>query len=447
MRRRRNPFSAKVTSWGQAEMAARDAMEEERPGWRERVIEIIGQVSDADLGGMLVDLTQNILNADHVKWAKRAGVRDKVSPVTASRRIDEWNVIGLSQRTVKAPSGWLAAVIIDTRIVIENDDLLQFMFKDATARVGAGSLLGAAYELVFDPADWLARQRKIPADQLRNEISSPRTRIGRQRIPVIKNPSFQPGDRVVVNWNGAMGVVVDGREYVEQVRADRGDAAAARAQRDVDRGDRLYIRSSGSVRGHVGFDPRGEHEVFAKGEIFFVSPSEASFVENPSDDTNPDRERAVEKYEEFNRYEPKKVGDFPGSFKIPARVHRVGDAKWVTYRSGKVDPASLRLPKKAVDYIHEHDAGVSLYVPTGELDTDVPSWLTDCHALVKLGTCLGYGFVHESGAESEGQARSPYPELYTTPDGHALVVVQDKQKILAMMWGGSLGVEGRGIVG
>jgi hypothetical protein len=49
------------------------------------------------------------------------------------------------------------------------------------------------------------------------------------------------------------------------------------------------------------------------------------------------------------------------------------------------------------------------------------------------------------GREAEG--RAPLPDLCCTPDGKCLLVVQGKRKVLAMMWGGALGVFARGIDG
>ena len=66
---------------------------------------------------------------------------------------------------------------------------------------------------------------------------------------------------------------------------------------------------------------------------------------------------AVKKYVEFHRYDPKKIV-IGSDFEIPDRVYRGGKAKWVAYRSGKVDPSTMRKPKNPVNYIHEHDAGV-----------------------------------------------------------------------------------------
>ncbi len=159
---------------------------------------------------------------------------------------------------------------------------------------------------------------------------------------------------------------------------------------------------------------------------------------------------AVAKYQEFHRYEPKQIGAFPVSFHIPRVVYRAGKAKWVTYRSAKVDPETLRKPRTPIDYIHEHDAGVVTYMVNhkdadGE-EVDVPERF-QVDALVRLGICLGFCFEDLDGEKSEVQSRRPMPDLYTTPDGKCLLVVQSRQKVLAMTWGGALGVFARGIDG
>lgn len=168
---------------------------------------------------------------------------------------------------------------------------------------------------------------------------------------------------------------------------------------------------------------------------------ERGYARNPAIDQD-DVDAAQAKYVEFHRYDPRRLEEL-GNLEIPARVRKLGAAKHVLYRSAKVDPSTLRKPKRPVSYIHEHDAGVNAYATDGELDTDVPREFTSVTALVKLGKCLG--FALRDGTEAEGT--NPLPDLACTPDGKCLLVIQDKRQVLAMMWGGALGVFARGIDG
>lgn len=159
---------------------------------------------------------------------------------------------------------------------------------------------------------------------------------------------------------------------------------------------------------------------------------------------------AIDKYREFHRKDPKVVGEFARGFAIPTHVLEIGDAKNVLYRSDKIDPETLAQPERPINYIHDHDPGVCVYEPCDDDDpdaTEVPYWILESEALVLLGTCLGFAFQPDGGELVEARVRAPRPQLYTTPDGRALLVIQSKRKVLAMMWGGSLGVEDRGIVG
>lgn len=168
---------------------------------------------------------------------------------------------------------------------------------------------------------------------------------------------------------------------------------------------------------------------------------------NPMTKNPDDLAAAREKYREFHRYDSKDVGAFPKAFTIPKRMRLAGKGKWVTYRSSKVDPSTLEKPKRPIDYIHEHDAGVRTYIKDADPDTDVPEKFRDVGALVKLGECLGFCVIDGDGEEVEAEGRAPLPELYTTPDGKCLFVIQGKRDVLAMTWGGGLGVFARGIDG
>ena len=160
---------------------------------------------------------------------------------------------------------------------------------------------------------------------------------------------------------------------------------------------------------------------------------------------------AIERYQQFHRYEPRRIGEFGAGFKIPEHLYCCGKAKWVTYRSGKVDPETLRKPAHPVDYIHEHDSDVRTYLAsslsTEAPDTDVPHRFRDVPALTRLGICLGFAFEDLDGHKVETRGTQPYPDLYTTPDGRCLLVIQSRKTVMAMMWGGALGVFPRGIDG
>ena len=159
-------------------------------------------------------------------------------------------------------------------------------------------------------------------------------------------------------------------------------------------------------------------------------------------------EKAVAIYEGFHRFAPRKIGEFHPSLVIPSRVNLQGVALNVLYRSDKIDPETLKKPRKPLDYIHEHDSkGVNLYLPRGPGElVEVPAWIRDAKALSKLGTCLGFKFKRD-GKDIEAEGRAPMPELYTTSNGKALLVIQSKRDVLAIVWGGKLRVEPRGIVG
>jgi len=181
-------------------------------------------------------------------------------------------------------------------------------------------------------------------------------------------------------------------------------------------------------------------------------PASRAFLKAPrASARRDDAKQAVAKYREFHRYDPQQIGEFPASFCIPERVYQAGAMKFVCYRSGKVDPETLKKPSKPVNYIHDHDAGVTCYLPgPGDAEgpeVDVPREFVDAPALTRLGHCLGFCYEDLDGEEQEGEGRDPLPDLYTTPDGKCLLVIQSRRTVLAMMWGGALGVYARGIDG
>ena len=156
----------------------------------------------------------------------------------------------------------------------------------------------------------------------------------------------------------------------------------------------------------------------------------------------------VRKYVEFHQFEPRKIGRFHSGFKIPDEALLAGPAVHVLYRSDKLNPTT-GADEGVIDYIHDHKRGVYVYrTDRGFVGRAyrVPRWIRDAPSLVRLGDCLGFAYQDGDGKQVEGKAKRPLPELYTIPNGKALLVVQSKRTVLALIWGGRLGVEARGIV-
>jgi hypothetical protein len=158
---------------------------------------------------------------------------------------------------------------------------------------------------------------------------------------------------------------------------------------------------------------------------------------------------ALKKYLEFHQQEPRKEGTFHPDLVIPREAILVGSAIQVLYRSDKLNPTTLE-DEGWIDYFHDHDPGVKVYRTDRNADGEaraVPSWLYRVRELTWLGYCLGFSYLDElSGKERRAKGSAPLPELYTIPSGKALLVIQSKRRLLAMMWGGRLGVHARGIV-
>lgn len=159
--------------------------------------------------------------------------------------------------------------------------------------------------------------------------------------------------------------------------------------------------------------------------------------------------KALRMYRGFHQLEPKKLGDFHPDLVIPDVCVCVGDALHVLYRSDKLNPETGE-DEGMIDYIHEHGRGVRIYRcdngAEGEITT-VPAWIRNTKELVKLGDCNGFAYADIAGGKKRrANATPPYPELYTTPSGKCLLVIQSKKRLLALIWGGRLGVEPRGIV-
>lgn len=155
----------------------------------------------------------------------------------------------------------------------------------------------------------------------------------------------------------------------------------------------------------------------------------------------PDLSKGVEKFFEFHEMEPKKTGRFSPNFRIPKNIGCAGEALWIYYKSTKWGG-------KSHNYKHQHSYGVKLYRPDGNVKiSEVPYSARDARTFVRLGHCLGFEYKDIDGEIIEAVTRKPYPDLYCTPDGSVLLIIQGKSKLEAMIWGGNLDVKAQGIVG
>lgn len=142
--------------------------------------------------------------------------------------------------------------------------------------------------------------------------------------------------------------------------------------------------------------------------------------------------KALELYETFYQFEPSSVVE--SSLTIPKVVSRVGRMVSVMYASNKWE-------RKTNYYKHDHESPVYLYEPGG--GTKVPKFITSVDAMPTLGKCMG--LVYDDG-DGEKSVAFTGCDLYAIPSGKALVVVKGRRSVVALIWGGKLGVEGRGIV-
>jgi hypothetical protein len=159
--------------------------------------------------------------------------------------------------------------------------------------------------------------------------------------------------------------------------------------------------------------------------------------------------RAERKYIEFHTTEPNSIGRFNVDMKIPSTAKLAGTAVNVLYSSDKLNPTTGE-DEGWIDYIHDHKGGVRVFRTDAHYSGPtrrVPNWIASQTELTWLGYCLGFSYRDEDGYLVKADATEPLPELYTTPNGRALLVIQGKRRVVAIIWGGKLGVERRGIVG
>jgi len=156
---------------------------------------------------------------------------------------------------------------------------------------------------------------------------------------------------------------------------------------------------------------------------------------------------AIKKYIEFHSHEPHGVGEM--KLVLPHEITCVGDAVDVLYRSDKLNPSTGE-DEGEIDYVHDHSSGVKVYrADRGAVGPVVrlPAWIRNAE-IALLGESLGFRYTDHDGVEIDARATTAggYPELYAIASGKALLVIQSKRTLIAVIWGGKLGVERRGIV-
>lgn len=161
------------------------------------------------------------------------------------------------------------------------------------------------------------------------------------------------------------------------------------------------------------------------------------------------KRKAERLYKTFHQFEPTKVGEFSKGFGIPNEATHVGYAKNMLYSSDKLNPTTGE-DEGWIRYIHKHESGVRMYVLDDACEGEwksVPQWICNAKALVRLGDCDGFEYVDFQGKTHKAKSTGRKPEWYCVPSGKALLVIQDKKRVLAIVYGGSLRVEWRGVVG
>lgn len=154
-------------------------------------------------------------------------------------------------------------------------------------------------------------------------------------------------------------------------------------------------------------------------------------------------------YETFHQFEPQRVGEFHAEFSIPKRARHVGEAKVMYYSSDKLNPETGE-DEGIIHYFHEHEGGVGIHLFDDDHDGKmvmVPARVRAVDALVRLGKCEGFEYEDFDGKTVEAEGTGRLPEWYATPDGKALLVIQGKRRVIAILWGGSLDVRAEGVVG
>jgi hypothetical protein len=160
-------------------------------------------------------------------------------------------------------------------------------------------------------------------------------------------------------------------------------------------------------------------------------------------DNPPGLDAAIRSFEGFHAYDSKEVGQFPASMRIPEYVQVLGPCTYVTYRSDKWNDGSH-------DYVHEIESYprvlVGLVGGRQGKRRKVPQRIGNDATLVQVRTsAIGFGYTDGAGEKIDSTVRRC--TWFWHPRGKALLLVREMRQLVAIIWGGKLGFEDRGIVG
>lgn len=165
---------------------------------------------------------------------------------------------------------------------------------------------------------------------------------------------------------------------------------------------------------------------------------------NAVEDAPPSARSGIAGFARFHNFDPKRV-EYSSLANIPKTICVVGYCEWVTYRSDKWREGTH-------DYIHEITSYPKVVVGVvGSTDGQirkVPKRIQNTRSVSLIGKCLGWGHMGIDG-DGEGQEARPrgnYEWWWSSP-GKALIVTHNRRKVVAIVWGGELNMEARGIVG
>jgi hypothetical protein len=267
---------------------------------------------------------------------------------------------------------------------------------------------------------------------------------------MIRRAHYTAVIRGAAAWADGGAASSDVRAYLSELPLEREDHFAQRADDDNDR-----VFWLGEVHDAIRADIEGDLALTKTDRAHLLADIErrtAGRVQRRREARmNPSLpSKAIKMFRKFHTRDWRGEGDFHGDLKIPNEIYLVGNAVHTLYASDKLNPTDGK-DEGWIEYIHEHEHAVKVYSTDpraggdGQL-TKVPAWIRNCDQFTWLGKSLGFAYRDGSGTKHDVDATAPLPELYTIPSGKALLIIQGKRRLLAMLWGGRLAVERRGIV-